>query len=365
MSVGRRALLAVALAVALVGPGAIAHAATFLRGADLSSLPQVEAGGAVFREGRARVDAITLLQRRGVNAVRLRLWHSPPDGTCGLDATLAMAQRLKRAGLPVLLDLHYSDTWADPGHQLKPRAWADTPHEALRDSVRAYTRDVVAAFRLAGAMPAQLQLGNEIGNGLLWPEGRIDRGAASAAAWARAAELLTSAAQGAREGAAGQPLCLMLHYEGGGNVAGAADCFGHMTAAGVPFDDIGLSYYPWWHGSLAALAQTIAQLHQRFGRPVTIVETAYPWSLGWWDDTHNVVGSPSQLVAGFPATPQGQRAFMRALMRLARRTPGCAGVYYWEPAWVSAPRAGSPWENVTLFDSTGAALPALKEFGHK
>jgi arabinogalactan endo-1,4-beta-galactosidase len=157
----------------------------------------------------------------------------------------------------------------------------------------------------------------------------------------------------------------MLHYENGGDLDGARQFFDHMREASVPFDAIGLSYYPWWHGGLDALGRNIARLRGRFDRDVVVVETAYPWSLGWWDGTHNVVGASSQLAPGYPATPAGQRAFLLALISRARAA-GAAGVYYWEPAWVATPHggpgSGTGWENVTLFDSTGSALPALRAF---
>ena len=358
----RLAAAACAVVLVLAGPAPARADPHIIRGADVSSLPRVEAAGAMFRDSAGPADAVVLLRAAGIDGARLRLWHSPADGACDLAATIAMTLRLHRAGMSVLLDIHYSDTWADPGHQAKPAAWREVTLPALADSVRAYTRDVLAAFRVAGALPECVQLGNEIGRGMLWPDGRVSPGA-DAAAWARLTALLRAAAHGAREGAGGRRVRVMLHYEGGGDAPGAREFFDHAVAAGVPFDCIGLSYYPWWHGSLDALAANLAGLHARFHREIRIVETGYPWTLAWWDSTHNVLGLPSQLVVGAPATPAGQRAFVLAVLDRARHARGCDGIYYWEPAWVTAPRAGSPWENAALFDSTGRALPALEALG--
>lgn len=369
MNVLRAAAAAALLCAATTGPAALAGerlrevpANVFVRGADLSSLPQVEAAGGRFHDRAGRAGAVEILRSTGFSGARLRLWHSPPDGACGLAATLGLARRLHDAGLPLLLDIHYSDTWADPAKQTKPAAWARADFAALRDSVRVYTREVIATFREAGVMPECVQLGNEIGNGLLWPEGRLKHGAGEAASWSMVAALLRDAEQGAREGAGKLPLRLMLHYENGGSPRGSRQFFDGVVASGVEFDAIGLSYYPWWHGSLDSLAANITQLRIRFGRDVMIVETGYPFSLRWWDGEHNLVGVPSQLTRGYPATPAGQRDFMHALLRRARRA-GAAGAYYWEPAWIATPRGRTAWENVALFDSSGAALPALREFG--
>ena len=331
----RVAALAAIAALALLPPGAVAraapagadgaaaHTAPFARGADLSSLPQVEAAGGRFHDRGHEADAIAILRGHGFDHARLRLWHSPAGGACGLDATIAMARRLARAGMPLLLDLHYSDTWADPGHQSKPAAWARADFAALRDSVRDYTRDVIAAFRAAGVPPACVQLGNEIGNGLLWPDGRIARGADSAATWSMTAALLREAADGAREGAGEAPMRLMLHYENGGDARQAEAFFAHMEAERVPFDAIGLSYYPWWHGGLDALAATVARLRLRFQREVVVVECAYPFAPRGWDgNARTSSGRGRRCPRRIPRhRPASGRSFARWCGARGRREP--------------------------------------------
>ena len=164
--------------VVLAAPVRIAQAAgedapAFIRGADVSSLPYVEAGGGRFRDGGVEAGALEILTDHGFTCVRLRLWHSPEGGTSGLDETLGLAERAKAAGFTLLLDIHYSDTWADPGRQTKPAAWGNLPFETLVDSVRMYTIGVLTAFRARGTPPDIIQVGNEISCGMLWDDGRV------------------------------------------------------------------------------------------------------------------------------------------------------------------------------------------------
>ena len=330
------------------------------RGADVSSLPQVEAGGGVFRDGGEPGDALEILAAHGVDLVRLRLWHAPPDGVCGLTSTLALARRAHAAGLSILLDLHYSDTWADPGHQTKPAAWAALPFPILADSVRTYTRDVTAALNAQGTPPALVQTGNEITAGMLWDDGRVGGRFDTPAQWTRLALLLTAAADGLVEACAPAPRPpIVLHVDRGGDNAGARRVCDALIAREAPFEVIGLSFYPWWHGGLEAFEANVDDLVERYDRDVLLVETAYPWTLGWFDDTHNPVGRTDHLLPGYPATPEGQHAFLEAVTGIIDTLPGRRGigVVYWEPLWIAAPGYGSSWENLAVFDEAGNILP--------
>lgn len=357
----RRALCLLALALLVAGgAGAAPQPHPFDIGADLSSLPRVEADGAIFRDRTGAADAIALLKRNGFTAVRLRLWHSPARGECGLDSTLALARRAHASGLRVLLDLHFSDTWADPGHQSMPAAWRGLSADVLADSVGGYTRGAVAALVTQGTPPDAVQIGNEIDGGMLWDAARVGGPFDTPAHWEAFTSVLAAAAGGVR--AACPAARIVVHLAAGGDRTACRRTIDRLVAAHVPFDVIGLSYYPWWHGSLDALRANLAALAARYGRDVMVVETAYPWTLGWFDATHNLVGRREQLLDGFPATPAGQAAFARAVRRVVEDVPQGrgAGVYWWEPAWIAAPRGGSPWENCALFDSAGVALPALR-----
>lgn len=354
-----------ALAALLVA--APARAGGFMNGVDASFLPQVEAGGGVFRDDDGSDDdALAILRARGVTTIRVRVWHTPTDGASSLDAGLALAGRAIAAGFDILLDLHYADTWADPGHQPTPAAWAGLAPPALADSVRLYTRDVVRAFAARGATPRCVQLGNEITAGMLWDTGRVGGAFDTDAQWDHLAGLLQAGIAGLDEAVAGRMRPqVMIHLDRGGDNAGARWFLDRLASRNVPFDVIGLSYYPWWHGSPADLAANLDDLAARYGKDVVVVETAYPWTLGWRDGTHNIIGLPSQLLPGYPASPEGQRAFLAGMLDIVRAVPDGrgVGVFWWGAEWIATPGFGSSWENLALFDGEGRALPALSAFG--
>lgn len=333
-------------------------------GADLSSLARLEAAGAVWRVDGQPADPLTALAGEGAGLLRLRLWHSPSEPWHGLDSTLALARRGREAGLELLLDFHYSDSWADPGHQAPPAAWAGLAAPALEDSVRVYTRRVLERFVAEDCAPRWVQLGNEIDGGLLWPAGRVNDGWDTPVQWQALRRLLAAASQGvdlAFPDPAQRPGRL-LHLANSGWEPGCRRWLDSLSVAGGPdFEGIALSYYPWWHGTPETLQGTLDALALRFHKPLFVVETAYPFTLGWNDDTHNLMGLESQLLPGFPATPAGQRAFLAMLRERLAAVPDGLGhaLLGWEPAWISAPGQGSAVENLAWFDFGGEALPAL------
>lgn len=334
----------------------------FICGADLSFVAAIEAAGGIYYDERgAAVDVVDYLEAQGVNMVRLRLWHTPADGHHGLSETLAMATRIQAAGMAILLDIHYSDTWADPAHQTKPAAWETLTFGELTDAVYTYTRDVIQAFYQQGTPPTIVQIGNEITYGLLWDEGRV-----TGDNWQSFLILLQAAAWGVEDGSAtGERPHLMLHIDAGGDPTISGWFFDHIGDS-LAFDLIGLSYYPWWHGPLDDLAANMAFLADRYHKPMVIVETAYPWTLAWADDTPNPVGEARQLHDDYPATPHAQADFLAAVLGVIRATPDGLGwgMVYWEPAAIPASGFGSPWENLALFDFAGRPLPALGVFGN-
>jgi arabinogalactan endo-1,4-beta-galactosidase len=341
------------------GPGVSAPVA----GADVSWLPAYEDAGAIYRfEGR-RVDPVRLMLSNDLTLMRLRLWHTPAEAWNGLPRTLDFADTLSRRGADIMLDIHYSDTWADPGHQIKPAAWRDLALDALADSVRAYTAAVLRSFDERGVALKYVQIGNEISSGFLWDEGRVGGTWDTPEQWSKLCALLDAALSAVRQGRPeGERPLTVLHVDNGADNALCRWFFDHIRAGGVEFDAIAVSYYPWWHGSLADLEANLRDLGQRYGKPVMVVETAYPWTLAWCDSTHNIVGLPAQLLKGYPATPGGQAAFMSALLSIVSSVPDGLGtaLIYWEPAAICVRGGpGSPWENLALFDFGWEALPAL------
>lgn len=369
--VTRRQVVAGALlagaSVALAGQRR-ADAATVLgiRGADISFTLQEEAMGAAYRDDGGILPIERILANHGANYVRLRLWVNPIAATSDLQSALILARRAHAAGLGLLLDLHYSDTWADGRSQHVPSAWSHLDAASLGTVVRNYTRSVVVAFAEQGTPVDIVQIGNEINHGILWPVGRIYR--EDGEHWVEFAELLKAGAMGAREANPVKPPRIMLHADTGGDFNASRYFFDQVVAQGMHWDVIGLTYYPFWNGPLAALADNLAALASRYGKEIVVVETAYPWTLANGDAEPNIVDDVSALPEGerFPATEQGQLDYLEALRNVLAGVPGGrgAGFLAWEPGWLpgvpAAPGLGNAYDNLTMFDWTGRALPALK-----
>ncbi|MBI5423809.1 MAG: glycosyl hydrolase 53 family protein [Opitutae bacterium] len=335
---------------------AASAAEPFYVGADLSSLPIYEARGAKFSKHGRVADALTLFRAEGLNGVRLRLFvHPKAEGIVdnSLDYTVALARRVKASGAAFMLDLHYSDTWADPQKQIKPAAWAKLPFDELVAQVGAYTRDVLARFEREGLRPEFIQIGNEITNGTLWPDGQVKFGAPAeedAAAWSRLARLLRAGIDAVPRGP-GQPK-IILHIESGGDLAKSLWWFRHACEAGLDYDIIGLSYYPDWHGGLSNYRRTLAALAEEFQKPIQVVEAGYPWKTAKkWTEKANM---------DWPLTPAGQAQFLRDVVQAVREIPRGLGrgVWYWHPESVQLP-GHYAWEGGTcaLFDERGEMLP--------
>lgn len=328
-----------------------------LVGADVSALARIEQAGGVFRDAGAPGDAIAILRAHGANAFRLRLFVNPNDSDVqvnDLPYTVAMAARVKAAGAKLLLDIHYSDTWADPGHQATPAAWASLPLDSLAQEVERYTDSVVTTLKAAGALPDIVQVGNEIDAGMLWPLGQLYvQGADTLVAWTQFTALLKAGIRGVRDALGpADTVRIMLHYSQGGDAGGTQWFFDHMHAYGVPYDLIGLSYYPWWHGTLAALTANLQATASRYGKDIVVVETSYPWR------ATSVTGTGSM---AWPVTPQGQARFLSDVLSAVTATPGGhgAGLFWWYPEAIQVPGL-FVWGggSLSLFDATGNVLPA-------
>ncbi len=240
-------------------------------GADISFQPELESNGMKFSDKGVTKDAIEILKDHGFNYVRLRIFndpatdsgYSPKKGFCDLQHTLQMAKRVKTAGMKLLLDFHYSDYWADPGHQNKPSAWRNLSFTALKQALYDYTKKVMEALNAQGTVPDMVQIGNEINHGIVWPEGsvsNIDQTAQLICAGTAAVKAVDPTVQ------------MMLHVALGGQNDESVFFIDNMIARGVQFDVIGESYYPRWHGTLSDLENNLNALVSRYGKDVIIVE---------------------------------------------------------------------------------------------
>ena len=337
----------------------------FIRGADFSAVGQVESHGGVYKENGIPTDPFEILSAHGVNFIRLRIWHTPANGTHNLQETLTIARRISDAAMGFLLNIHYSDSWADPGQQTKPAAWQGLPFEVLKDSVYRYTSDVIVALRDQNTLPGMVQIGNEIICGLLWDDGRVCDGFNTPQQWAQLGELLNEGIRAVRENTdPSDSVKIVIHIDRGGDNSGSRWFFDNLAGDVDEFDIIGQSFYPWWHGTPADLEFNFNDLAFRYGKPLILVEAAYPWTLAWYDQTHNIVGKPGQLLAGYPASVDGQTAYLTDIVTIVRNVPvgKGAGFFYWGTELIPAPQLGSVWENVTLFDFQGEVLTSIEAF---
>ncbi|WP_104045968.1 glycoside hydrolase family 53 protein [Arthrobacter sp. ZGTC412] len=359
-----------------LAPGLVQRA---VRGADLSNLAKNEDKGAVYFDANGRpVDAVEAFADAGGNLVRLKVWVDPADGYNTTNEVVATAKRAKAAGMQVMVDFHYSDRWTDPGAQGMPAAWVGLSPQGVADAVYAHTFEALTALKNAGATADSVQVGNEINPGMLWPLGQTwdvnPNDDVKGAQWDNLALFLSAGARATKDVNAQTDVILHLTNINNG-IGGLTWWYDEVTKRGVQFDTIGLSYYGFWHGSMADLQHAITTLSARYDRDVIVVENSYPFTLedNPVDPWENVIARENQLIPGYPATPEGQAANLRAVQDVVASAPGGRGlgVVSWEPAWTAVPgngwdpadpNTGNAWENQAMFDFEGRALPALQEF---
>jgi len=347
---------------------AASAAEAFIAGADFSHVALLESRGKVYRDGGQPQEPFAILRRHGLNGVRLRLFTSsaeqaknkPYDSINNLDYTVRVAVRAKKAGLQLLLDFHYSDSWADPGTQTKPAAWRDLPFDQLEQRMGAYNRDCIAAFKQAGAMPDFVQVGNEITPGMLWPDGRVGGKYDTPEQWTKLGRLMKAAIRGIKE-SAGPPMPrIIVHIDRGGDWGTTQWFFDRLREQHVEFDIIGQSYYPFWHGTLDELRHCLTNAAQRYGKPVLVVETGFPWV------EKGPNGKPLEPIVGIRPGREGQVKFVEELGKRVKAVPGGMGlgIFWWAAEFQPVPGMNlAGFDGKSFFDSEGNALPAMEAFG--
>lgn len=285
----------------------------FAKGADISWLPQMEATGFKFYgDGNQEEDCMRILKDHGINSVRLRTWVNPSDnkasGHCSKAETVEMAKRAKRWGMRVMIDFHYSDSWADPGKQKKPTAWDGHPFPQLQQDVYNYTMDVMKALKAAGVTPDWVQVGNETAGGMIYPEG-------STRHWDSLALLINKGYDAVKK--VSPSTKVILHVDQGNNNARFRTWFDSATVHHAKYDVIGLSYYPYWLPgkpdytlSIDDLGDNLDDMAARYGKEVMVVE-----------------------VGGEDTKIENTYDMLLAVMNKVRQVPGNKGlgVLYWEP----------------------------------
>ena len=310
-----------------------ANAAPKYVGGDISLLTKYEERGAIYyNENGSRItNMLSYLKDNGLNAMRVRLFVDPSkadaedqgEGVCqDLEFVMALGQRIKAAGFNLLLDIHYSDTWTDPGQHSTPSSWTVT--SALADSVYDYTKRVLNAMIAAGARPDFIQVGNEVTYGMMWPTGHCypNGNNYGSGTFATFASYLMRGIQACREVC---PTAKVVVHTEMGRASNVTSFYATLNNYTTDYDIIGLSYYPYWHGDLTVLNNLLTTLETTYPtKKIQIVETGYPHA-------YYPTGATYDLQSIWPATEAGQKAFTEQLVATLNAHSNVNGLYWWFP----------------------------------
>lgn len=311
--------------------------ATLTKGADISWVTEMEAAGIKFYNNSGNpTDCFALMKALGLDAIRLRVWVNPSPAWNSVGDVVAKAQRAHQQGLKLMIDFHYSDSWADPGKQNKPAAWAPLDFQGLKNALETHTKDVLTQLKTAGLAPEWVQIGNEINDGMLWPDGK------ASANMPNLALLINTGYEAAKSIFPNTKV--MVHLSDGWNNTLYRWFFSNLKAAGGKWDVIGMSVYPTWYKTpgdwLACntdLLQNMNDMAATYNSEVMVAEAGYPWDRA-----------------------SESRLFLQDLITKVKQVKGQkgTGVFYWEP------ESYNNWKGYTLgaFDNLGKPTLAMEAF---
>lgn len=365
----------------------------FIKGMDLSSIIAQEDSGVVYYgENGMEQDIFRTLADAGVNYIRVRVWNDPYDkdgngyggGNNDVQKAVIIGRRAAENGMKLLVDFHYSDFWADPNKQFAPKEWQHLTFEDKKEALYLYTKESLQAILDNGADVGMVQIGNEINNGLA---GETDSD--------RILELLKQGSKAVREVAAenGKDIKIAVHYTEIDDYDQTMRNAKALSDGGLDYDVFGVSYYPFWHGSMENLTKVLQDINSTYGKETVVLETSYAYTLEDGDGFANSVGE-DDLTDGYVASVQSQAACIRDVMAAASEADAL-GVFYWEGAWIPVGQdtaqnqilweeygsgwassyaakydpndaglyyGGSSWDNQALFDWKGNPLASLNVF---
>lgn len=333
----------------------------FIKGMDISSYPEMLDKQYTYYDFDGKeVNLLDFAKEQGFNYGRLRIWNEPervPDsgGYCNLQDTLKMAKEIMQRDMGLLLDFHYSDWWADPGNQNLPFAWKELSEDELVVAVYDFTKEVMTALDENGTYPDMVQIGNEIRCGMMWPIGAVTN-------WKGLARLINAGIRAVRDTQGERDTKIVIHLDQGGRYYYYEEWFDAALEHGVTdFDIIGLSYYPFWHGTFNDLKNTMEKLIQRYKKPLVLAEVAHAYRMS----QGKLFGEAQERIAGFPANPEAQRTVLELIMSIVAHVSDDMGmgVFYWEPFWQAKENDGSWGSCMVLVDSNGMPTEGCKAFG--
>ena len=361
-------------------------------GIDTSTYLEELEHGARYFDGECEIDPLDAFVANGVNWMRIRIWNNPRSlegepylaGTCDLDHYVRLAKLAKSKGFHILMDLHYSDFWADPGKQFIPKAWQNLSIDEMEKAVYDFTENCLNVAKENGVQPEMIQIGNEITNGILWPVGKIYDDATGKREYANFVRLIGAGCSAVRNNCPNAKI--VLHLERTNDKQVYQEFFNEIEKAGIEFDVIGASYYPYWHGTPSEVFSNLNAC-KHFGKEIMIVELGY----GFTDKGYILNGEEVRIVLDperanipgvsdiYPMTPEGQAEYIGFIIETAKEY-GIDGIFYWEPLWLpgegicwsseegqkyiheEGKSTANEWANQCLFDYEGRKLPAFDKF---
>ncbi|MBP8302917.1 MAG: glycosyl hydrolase 53 family protein [Phycisphaerae bacterium] len=343
---GVRMAVAVLCGAACACAAGLPYENDYAFGVDASFVKQRVDQGARYTDANEVKTPLQIFRDHGYNWARVHLCNDPVQRLPQtLEYVVAMGRDIKAQGMRFLLDLMFSNSWANPMTQPTPSVWVDLTHDQRTAAVREFCRHAIASLRDANALPDMVQVGNEIGNGFLWPSGRLWPETDRPSNWSNVADYLKAAITGIKEAAGKKTVRIMLHVDHGGDIPLTRGFFDRMREHGVEYDVIGFSFYPWSHGTLLDLRDNLRFTALRYGKEIIVVETGYHFQPSRY---FREVPPP------FPETPEGQRQWLEAVHEIVLDTPNGLGrgVFWWEPMM-----AGRGY-----FDREGRVLPIIHAF---
>jgi arabinogalactan endo-1,4-beta-galactosidase len=316
-------------------PPVVADTSLIAKGADVGWLTQMEQSGYKFYNASGvAVDCMELLRDLGINAIRLRVWVNPAGGWNSNADVVQKALRAKKLGLRILLDFHYSDSWADPGKQTKPTAWAAYDFPTLTATVYSYTLSVLDTLKSNGIVPSWVQIGNETNDGMLWPDGKASVHMADFSALVNAGYKAVKAVN--------DSIKVIVHISNGYDNGLFRWIFDGLKANGAHWDIIGMSLYPSpsnWQSYNDSCLANMKDMISRYSTPVMICE----------------VGMPADQATAC-------QSFLTDIIKKTKSIPGQngLGVFYWEP------ESYNNWQGYGLgaFDNNGKPTVAMNAFAN-
>ena len=366
----------------------------FYRGMDASAVLALENSGVKYYnfDGEEQ-DVFLTLAQAGVNYIRLRVWNDPYDengngyggGNNDVATAITLGQRATKYGMKVCIDFHYSDFWADPKKQFVPKAWEGMNIEEKSAALYNFTQESLTQILEAGVDVGMVQVGNEINNGMC---GETDV--------ANVRKLLTAGSKAVREVAAssGKNILVAVHYTNIDDMKKLDTLLTGLQVKEIDYDIVGLSFYPYWHGTMEDLKNAITHVRDTYDKKVYVAENAYCYTSEDGDGSANSIKGTDDLTEGYSASVQGQANEVRDVCAAASEA-GAEGVFYWEGTWIPVGPAdadnssiwekygsgwassyaggydpkdagqyygGSSWDNQAMFDFTGHPLASLNVF---